>query len=210
MISILVFITSFLCGTGHATPMYYTFEGTVDESWGNSGVPPLFQDLGYQHGSQVTYIFLADFEADGFVLFEDGTSSSKIDAFGSDFFFAKLVYTSPFIAGNRPYEVYYGKVDDAGPGLWQEVGLYGTLGANSLAVEHWNASFSDLHVGMTSFQGWQTIGELSPSTLYSHLTLTAITSSNPAPIPEPGSLNLFLAGLTVVAGAAVWQRSSTR
>lgn len=213
-------LTSFLAGiflvtsVGLATPIYYTFEGTVNELVyiGNDGISTGITPDGIQVRSSVTYTYVIDEDLPGFVMSTDGTityreshtetSIATYDRFYSDFTGNYLM--SDVTSTDENVGSHFAQFVDYVSNEEQDIFfLTGQDGFNAVQVEGFSAS-KDLQTGQ-AFKGQETATTINGATFFlarSNLILTGISSSNPSQsdVPEPAVTTMLWGSIAALSG----------
>jgi hypothetical protein len=195
-------VALFVSAQALATPMYYTFEGNV--SYLDQRDP-----IDVNIGDAVSYTFVIDFEAAGFVTDIDGVATSEyVDNSSADYFFADLLsgemddrgfydpyigeYNYGIVTTDGNYTLHGGNRVDIG-NYSQELGASGGYGRDTSIP-----TISDWTVGLELYAlDYSYTGRFN--TIESRVTLTSIcptlncnASTN---VPEPSTIAIMALGL---------------
>lgn len=184
-----------------ASPMYYTFEGNIVDIDDNAGIAA---EQGLGLGSLVDFTFILDFDAAGYLTWNDSTVIYLPDAPPyTDFFYSDFVSGSILPEKNGGYsngphdtaeynfgsaEMSLGVVDNK---------LFGGSDDSVIAIESsstWPDDISDWVVG-TEVYGYTSAKDSSGkySQYYANLSVTSITPVTQT--PEPSTLLLLGGGI---------------
>jgi hypothetical protein len=194
----------FLCAPLFATPVFYTFKGEVTSS----------NNPDFDLGREVTYVFMADLEEDGYLLTNGVKSTSWYDftdAKGNADYFHSEYIGGDAMANDIP--------TDWNAGVSYHIGLNDNRGIsnNEVQLNGSNADqsgfdyisiFQPTHRLDQFFVGMddnRVTNAVSNGTFYfevlAQTTLVDISNENPMTppaVPEPGSLALFGMGIAAV------------
>jgi len=172
-----------------AVPMYYTFEGTVT-GYDIFYTQPIAESYGLGIGADVSYTYLVDFASDGSYTHTFLGTVTHTDTADIDYFYVDYVGGSEI-----PLDFHYVVEDNYGYSWQSATGpRHGLVGGSSISVFQTGAT--DPWVVGTAFSGVDEFtynANLYSFSIYSDLTLTGISASNPIShhVPEPGSLALM-------------------
>ncbi len=203
----LILISTFLLGISfnplHAAPIYYTFEGYID----NFGTDPSGEasSIGLSQFQQVSYTLEVDFSATGSRTFSGGTFEEFTDTSGSfygsnyitDYFYSSLISSSHLSLSPKIYSTYNESINyNLGTSIeWSNNTASGQLQVDSLlTIQSQHRTVQDWLIG-DSLQGFYAYGDETNGTdslIGLDLTLTSI---NTTVVPLPPSIVLMFSGL---------------
>jgi len=205
---LLIFILIFNLGTAHAAPLYYTFEGYIDNFGSDKANEAT--DAGLAPFSRVSYTLEIDFSGTGSRTLPDGTVEYLSDISGyyygdysNDYFYASLIESSyPLLSAYEPliYDDYtnfnYGvsivrTYNDAG-----EISV-----ADRLSIKSQHRTVQDWVIG-ESIQGFYQYGDEAADTYSIFSTALTLTNISLATVPPPAAVWLFGSGLIAIFGVA--------
>ena len=209
--TILVLFSSLICSTSIASPLYYTFEGSITSiSHDNAGA---ISDAGFSVGSSVTYTLLIDFDAvasethfGGYVDYD-----SYADSNSWDYFYVDYISGSALTEVDGGFYNTVGPADGTGPMSASETNMgyntligqpTGYLNTNSdddrLQLKNTGVNVSDWGIGTTvHVDNWAFDSNNNQSQLFAEVQLTSISS-----VPVPAAVWLFGSGLIGLVGLA--------
>ena len=174
-----------------ASPIYYTFEGTITSINDPYGQLPSSGE--FSIGEVVNYTFVVDFDRTGSWRYNGYNGFRTVetpDTASQDYFYTALESGSPIVNN------WYADFSVSNYGLQSQDGYspYGAItGSNYLTLVNSGLNVSDWVVG-TSVVANDYWGTFSQSYyVRSQLTLTNIVA--PTVVPLPGAIGLFSAGL---------------
>jgi hypothetical protein len=183
-----------------ATPVYYTFDGTITSITNNSG---MLDDFNYQNGDDITYTFLIDLDLPGQLTYYSGStvivdnSDPSADFYYADYFSgdALPIIEEYWIGTYNHRESNYIR-NDQGTGGSQIAGLSFN---NSIRIANSSLYFQDWTLN-TPLVSWNDVwlADGTSSRISASLNITKISDTAPVtPVPEPATILLF--GLGMVA-----------
>lgn len=187
-----------LAGSVQATPLYYTFEGTLEIVQDDAGA---IANAGISNGDSVSYVFLIDRERQAMALFNNGWTIEYADDY-RDWFYVELISGSLlepvnggfFNAPNNPEEEHLGLDNTKFPTSWIVGGSWNnnvTITAATLNFDNWISPpyALALNAEETAYDDAKNLSKYR-----SWVKLTSISDSY-ANVPEPASLVLLSLGL---------------
>jgi len=194
-LSILVFVLVFLlAGMAHATPVYYTFEGTVTVISDEAGI---IEDAGLSLGSSVSYTFLVDFDQPGTYTLNSG---EVVDHWDSDSFYCKFIGGSILSEKNGGYYNADSDVAESNHGHYYWLDLYAASRNSSLYATIFNSNELTLGTaGRVSNTAWDSYGNYSQLDAGDLIINKIFLSASP--VPEPTTMLLLGSGLLGLSGA---------
>ena len=194
----------------NAAPLYYTFEGYID----NFGSDPAGEaaDAGLSLFSAISYTLEVDFSASGSITHSDGVVEYLLDTSGyfygseytTDYFYTSLIASSyPALSPSIPLSNEDYIDNNLGTSItWTNATASGQLHvADSLLIQSQHRTVNDWIIG-EELQGFHSYGNELVSTdsiFRSSLTLTSIS---PVVVPVPAAIWLFGSGLIGLIGLA--------
>lgn len=208
---ILALFSSLICSTAIASPVYYTFEGSITSiSTDDAGA---ISDAGFSVGSPVSYTMLIDFDAVASVSYFGGyiEYDNYVDTASTDYFYVDFISGSALTEIDGGFYNTVGPADGSGPRNVSEKNLgsntllgqpTGYLATNSdddqLQLENTSVNVSDWVIGTTVIvDNWAFDSENNQSQLFAEVQLTSISS-----VPVPAAVWLFGSGLLGLVGVA--------
>ncbi|MCG7926918.1 MAG: PEP-CTERM sorting domain-containing protein [Candidatus Thiodiazotropha taylori] len=192
-----------LLGNAQATPMYYTFQGTIKSIMDRSGA---VADSGLTVNDSTMYRFIVDTELDASYTTFAGDEYTYTDTSDIDYFYADLASdhhiqpTDRDLTPTRPAEFNVGNTQTS------SASLFGGAYDNYVRISN-SYSISDWVVGMTGFTGVESAQNWFEeySAITSTLTLQSISVVNlqsstdgddgTVAVPEPSSILLLATGI---------------
>jgi hypothetical protein len=204
---LITFCLSFLllCGTALALPMQLTVSGQIGLITSDSA--GIIADAGYDVGDLLSFTFGIDLEKSGTFTKYDGSTNEYV--FRNPTFFAEYLYGDALVSKDGGF---YNRSDDTAsynygtpnaiyPSGWFETGL--SMGSDNECLtifdimsrpEDWRTG---MHFGFFQTTAYDSQGN-SSSLVGGALHITDVTVMPPAPVPEPSTALLLLAGSAFV------------
>ncbi len=197
--------------SAYATPVYLTFEGDITSSNSSSTITS-------PSAGAATIVIMADLAAPGHKIV-NGTNvdMSSYNQPGYYNYFQADYVSSPTFTGGAGnvinYDYSYGFEVD--PAYYGEQGYIFVVSPTDQSTFYNYVEITNVSSGYTSFSVGQTYtGEgyaqdytSNGSKWLGTFTLTDISDTSPAAVPEPGTLALFGMGMIGLAGAARWRKT---
>jgi hypothetical protein len=190
----ILFVSMIFYGRAYASPMYYTFKGTINSIYDNAGI---VADQGLSGGSEVEFLFLIDFDEDGYVTRNSGAVNYYVDYSYADYFYDDFVSGSILPEEDGGYWNWASSIAEYNYGFDQASGTDGLYGGSQDSfiqifstndINTWDVG--DHVTGLS--KAYNSSGQYS--FYYAYLTITSV--------PEPPTLLLLgsaIAGLALMA-----------
>lgn len=199
-LALAVFVVLFLSRPAFGTSFLFEFSGKVTSLNDTSGIISETVGTEFGVGSDISFVFFADFDSDGFSVLADGTIVTKTSVAGKEAFFCDLIYSTISQNPGPLYNDYFGINYDT------ETLYEGRLSSSGVTVDHYGLETFSWFEGQTSFLAFQYI--YNPSNgLYSLVGSVDLTLKSISPVPEPSTMILLAIGGVVAIGKRKFSKS---